>query len=180
MIAFNHYSLKLNMNQIYVLLGANIGDRTENLRKATNYLSEEIGVITKSSRIYETAAWGKTDEPNFLNQALEINTKLTALALIDTILIIEERMGRTRTFKNASRVIDIDILFYNNNILASNKLKVPHPEIPNRKFALVPLNEIAPGLIHPELKITVEKLLYNCKDQLKVNLYDPLSSSIDK
>ena len=160
------------MNQAYLLLGGNIGDRLANLRLAGKLIQDNIGNIHKYSHIYQTAAWGKTDEPSFLNQVILVETPLEANEVMANILLIESQMGRIRSYKNASRIIDIDILFFNNDIVQITGLTIPHPEISNRRFVLVPLSDIAPKLIHPNLKVTVEKLLYNCKDQLEVGLFN--------
>lgn len=160
------------MNKAFISLGGNIGDRLENLKKAASYLSENAGSIIKSSTVYETASWGKTDQPNFLNQVLLLETEYTSADLIKIILDIEEMMGRKRSFKNASRVIDIDILFYNKQIIDQTSLKIPHPEIQNRRFVLIPLNEIAADFVHPVLNEKITALLYSCKDTLAVNLYN--------
>jgi 2-amino-4-hydroxy-6-hydroxymethyldihydropteridine diphosphokinase len=156
------------MNAAYLLIGGNIGDRIKNLAKTRSFIEIEIGKIVKASSIYETAAWGITDQPDFLNQVLLIESKLPAQKIMQLILSIENKLGRVRTQKNASRIIDIDILFYNNEIINETGLTVPHPEIQNRKFALMPLNEITPDLVHPILKISLKHLLYISKDKLEV------------
>jgi len=156
------------MNKAYLLTGGNIGDREQYLAKARELIGIECGEVTKTSSIYETAAWGKTDQPAFLNQALEIQTTLNGKQLIRHILKVEKKMGRVREEKYGERVIDIDIIFFNNEILRTTFLKVPHPEMQNRRFVLVPLAEIAPGAVHPGLLKTVAELLRDCKDELEV------------
>ena len=156
------------MNTAYLLIGGNLGDRKMNLQQATTYISEQCGHVLQLSSLYETAAWGKTDQPPFLNQAVKISTKLNAKQLIRKLLKIEITMGRIREEKMGPRIIDIDILFFNNEILELRFLKIPHPEIQNRRFALVPLAEIEPTLLHPVLKKSVVQLLDTCPDKLEV------------
>ncbi len=156
------------MNSAYLLIGGNIGDRIKNLAKTRSFIDMGIGKIVKTSSIYETAAWGITEQPDFLNQVLLVESKLPAQKIMQLILSIENKLGRVRTQKNASRIIDIDILFYNNEIINEMGLTVPHPEIQNRKFALIPLNDIAPDFVHPNLKLSLKHLLSISKDKLKV------------
>ncbi len=156
------------MNTVYILTGGNIGNRLANLQKSQKFLEEGIGEIEKSSSIYETAAWGNNDQPDFYNQVHIITTKFTADEIMQTILKIEERMGRIRTFKNATRLIDIDILFFNKEIINKSGLIIPHAEIANRRFVLEPLNELSPHMIHPVLKKSIAELLSISKDKLKV------------
>jgi len=124
-----------------------------------------------ASSLYETAAWGKTDQPSFLNQALELETSLNAKQLIRRILKAEKIMGRIRNEKYGPRLIDIDILLFNNEKHNYEFLKIPHPEMQNRRFALLPLAEIAAGIIHPVLNKTINELLKECKDELPVKKY---------
>ncbi|HEY5771671.1 MAG TPA: 2-amino-4-hydroxy-6-hydroxymethyldihydropteridine diphosphokinase, partial [Chitinophagaceae bacterium] len=131
-------------------------------------INEQCGHLTRSSSIYETEAWGKTDQPSFLNQALEISTSLNARQLMRKILKIEKEMGRVRKEKLGPRIIDIDILLYENEIHDLRFLKIPHPEMQNRRFVLVPLAEIDPTLQHPVLKKTIAELMEECPDNLEV------------
>lgn len=156
------------MNKVYLLIGGNMGDREKNLRDAVRWIDRLAGPVTRISSLYETAAWGKTDQPAFLNQALGLSTPLGAEALMKTILAIEEKMGRKREEKYGPRIIDIDILFFNEDRLQTPLVTVPHPEIPNRRFALAPLQEIAPEWRHPVLGKTVTELLAECRDSLPV------------
>lgn len=156
------------MNIVYILTGGNVGKRLINLGNAQKFLEDEIGKIEKSSSIYETAAWGNNDQPDFYNQAHIIKTKLSPEDIMQKILKIEEKMGRVRTFKNAARIIDIDILFFNEEIINKPGLIIPHAEIANRRFVLEPLNELSPHMIHPRLNESVKELLSTCKDMLKV------------
>jgi len=156
------------MNKVYLITGGNIGDRKMNLQKAVNLIEENIGKIIGRSSLYETEAWGNFEQKPFYNQVLFVETDLTAEAIMSKILSIEEQMGRIRTFKNAARIIDIDILFFNDEIINTEVLTIPHKEISNRRFVLMPLKELAHNLMHPVLKQPISKLLAICPDPLKV------------
>ncbi len=160
------------MNKAYLLTGGNLGDRQQYLATARQFINQQCGTIAVASSLYETAAWGNTDQPAFLNQAIEITTTLTARQLIRRILKIEKQMGRVRQEKYGPRVIDIDILLFNNEKYNYPFLKLPHPEMQNRRFALLPLAEIAPDIIHPVMNKTVTELLKECKDELQVSRMD--------
>ena len=157
------------MSTAHLLIGGNLGNRKENLSKAVSLINEQCGPLTGSSSIYETEAWGKTDQPSFLNQALEISTSLNARQLMRKILKIEKEMGRIRKEKLGPRIIDIDILLFGNEIHDLRFLKIPHPEMQNRRFVLVPLAEINSSLLHPVLKKTIAELLEECPDNLQVS-----------
>lgn len=156
------------MNKAYLLTGGNMGDRKKNLATATELISQYCGSIIAASSLYETAAWGNTEQPAFLNQALEVDTSLNARQLIRRILKLEKLMGRVRKEKYGPRIIDIDILLFNNEKHNYNFLKLPHPEMQNRRFALLPLAEIAPDIVHPVLNKTIKQLLKDCPDKLPV------------
>ena len=156
------------MNISYLLIGGNQGERTAQLALAREKIAAGAGRLLRVSSLYETAAWGRTDQASFLNQALELETKLDATELIDVLLDIEVQMGRRRLEKYGSRIIDIDILFFNDAILRLPNLVIPHPEIQNRRFALTPMAEIAPLLIHPVLGQNIQGLLEACADPLAV------------
>ena len=145
-----------------------MGNRKDNLAIAYKHISVLCGHIINSSSVYETAAWGKTDQPSFLNQVLEIQTALTAPQLLKKILDIEKLTGRIRKEKYGPRIIDIDILLFNDEIHNDPLLKIPHPELQNRRFVLEPLAEIAPEIIHPVLKKSIIDLLAICPDKLEV------------
>ncbi|MBK6936788.1 MAG: 2-amino-4-hydroxy-6-hydroxymethyldihydropteridine diphosphokinase [Chitinophagaceae bacterium] len=159
------------MNTAFLLTGGNMGNRAANLEKEREIISAECGSIISASSLYETAAWGKTEQPSFLNQALKISTSLTALQLIRRVLKAEKKIGRIRKEKFGPRIIDIDILLFNDEVHNFSLLKVPHPELQNRRFALLPLAEIAPGAIHPLLKKNIEELLNECPDTLPAKKY---------
>ena len=156
------------MNTVYLLLGSNIGDSAQILSVAINMIEQHIGRKTVSSSIYKTAAWGKEDQADFLNQVIIVSSLLAPSIILNKIFFIEKELGRVRTIRNAARVIDVDILFYNNDIINTDNLIVPHPQIQNRKFVLVPLAEISPTFKHPVLRKTSKELLLNCHDKLNV------------
>ena len=156
------------MNRAYLLTGGNIGNRMDYLSKAQNLIAQFCGEIVHLSGVYETAAWGLEDQASFYNQVICIDTALEPEALLRQILAIEEQMGRIRTIKMGPRIIDIDILLIDDLVIDSPLLTVPHPFLPERKFALTPLNEIAPDLVHPVLDKTINELLNECKDPLNV------------
>ena len=141
------------------------------LLTAYQMIEKSIGTILNSSGIYETAAWGLTNQNPFLNQVMLVSTNLAAEVLLENLLNIEQQFGRKRFEKMGPRTIDIDILFYNNEIISSPRLTVPHPQIANRRFVLAPLNEIAPDFVHPVLQKTITQLLETCPDQLEVKKY---------
>lgn len=159
------------MNKVFLLIGGNMGDRLQNLHQAIELLSATCGPVIQQSMVYETAAWGKTDQPAFLNQALLLHSILSAQELIITVLGVEEQMGRHRAEKFGPRVIDIDIMFYNEEVINEPHLTIPHPQMQNRRFALIPLIELAPQMVHPVLNKTLEELLLECKDELPVVNY---------
>ena len=159
------------MNRTYLLLGSNLGDSKTQLLHAIRAIQKKVGKVIRRSSLYTTAAWGNTKQPDFLNQVIIVETRLEAEPLMQTILSIEHEMGRKRTVKNAPRIIDIDILFYNKEIIDQPDLAIPHPQIQNRRFVLVPLNELSPNLLHPVLKRSVHQLLIHCSDPLDVKKF---------
>ena len=156
------------MNTVYLLLGSNMGDSEQMLTVATNMIEKNIGKLTTSSSIYRTAAWGNEDQPDFLNQIIIVSSLLSSSNILKEMFVIEKEMGRVRTTKNAARVIDIDMLFFNDEIIQTETLTVPHPQIQNRRFVLVPLAEISPDFQHPLLKKSSLELLSICSDKLNV------------
>ncbi len=155
------------MIDVYLLLGSNLGDRQGYLRQAINLIEEEVAPVSVASSLYETQSWGKTDEPDYLNQVVCIKTELPADTILKKILNIELMMGRKREVKWGSRIIDIDILFYGSDIIDEPNLVVPHPQLHNRMFTLAPLAEIAPDFVHPLLG----KHIFELKTELKSNLH---------
>jgi 2-amino-4-hydroxy-6-hydroxymethyldihydropteridine diphosphokinase len=156
------------MNNVVLLLGSNQGVRENHIANARFGILNEIGTVTAASSVYETAPWGNTDQGPFLNQVIVAETQLDAERILQRIFAIENGMGRVRTKKWESRIIDIDILFFNHEVIKTNDLVIPHPSIQLRKFTLVPLNEIMPGYIHPVLSKTVATLLKELNDPLEV------------
>jgi 2-amino-4-hydroxy-6-hydroxymethyldihydropteridine diphosphokinase len=152
----------------YLLLGSNIGDRAAHLQQAQQTLAATAGTIVAASAFYETAAWGLEDQAAFLNQALAIRTALDAPTLLATCLATEQQAGRERQQRWAARTLDVDILLYGDAIIQTPTLTVPHPRLPARRFALTPLAEIAPQLVHPQLYQSITELLAACPDPLAV------------
>lgn len=157
------------MNSAYLILGSNIGNSLKILEKANALIQSNVGQIIKKSSIYESAAWGNENQPNFLNQALCVSTKLSATVLLKSLLEIEEQLGRVRDgSKWMARIIDIDILFYNTDSIVTEELKIPHPYIHERRFVLMPMQEIASEFVHPQHKKSITQLLVECPDKLEV------------
>jgi 2-amino-4-hydroxy-6-hydroxymethyldihydropteridine diphosphokinase len=165
-------SIPGNSNTAILCLGSNLGNRLSFLEQAADLITKKCGRVTKRSGIYETAAWGSDSDHNYLNQVLQVETALSAPELLKTILTIEHKLGRERTHdRNADRTIDIDILFFNNEISEEKHLTIPHPRLQERRFVLVPLNEIVPDLVHPVFQKSVKYLLRHCNDPLQVHLF---------
>jgi 2-amino-4-hydroxy-6-hydroxymethyldihydropteridine diphosphokinase len=156
------------MNTAYLLIGGNLGDRAAYLAEAVNQISARCGRVTSTSSLYETAAWGNTNQPAFYNQAIMLITPLSPETLLELLLAIELEMGRAREEKYGPRTIDLDILMIDDKVLDTPKLTIPHPHLHSRRFALLPLAEIAPSLHHPILDKTIHELLLNCPDTLDV------------
>ena len=160
------------MNNVFLGIGTNAGNREENLKSAVNGINERIGTVIKSSSVYETEPWGFMTDDQFLNMVVKVETELSPSSLLPEINKIETLLGRIRNEKQyASRIIDIDILFYESLIIDESSLKIPHPLMHKRRFVLVPLCEIAPEMIHPVLKMSCTSLLESCKDESKVKLF---------
>ena len=156
------------MNVAFLCLGGNIDNRIENINAAKKAINSYSGKIVSQSELYETEAWGSDSENKYLNQVIKINTKLNADDLLKSLLQIEKKLGRKRNSdKNSDRTIDIDILFFNSEIITKKDLEIPHPRLHLRNFVLKPLNEIAADFKHPVLKKTISVLLKQNKDKLK-------------
>jgi 2-amino-4-hydroxy-6-hydroxymethyldihydropteridine diphosphokinase len=176
------FALHNFMTTVYLLLGTNMGNRLQHLQDARDLignrtLSENISpgsklIPLKGSSIYETAAWGKIEQDDYLNQVMVIGTDITAQTLLKITSCIETRLGRIRKKVWEPRIIDIDILFYGNEIIHEEKLIIPHPYLQNRRFVLAPLAEIAPHFTHPVFKKDILTLLAECPDPLWVRKYE--------
>jgi dihydroneopterin aldolase / 2-amino-4-hydroxy-6-hydroxymethyldihydropteridine diphosphokinase len=147
------------MSIAYVGMGSNLGDKEANLREAIGYLRSAGCVINKASSMYITEPWGLRDQPLFVNMAVEVEISLTPCQLLRSLKSIESLMGRDDTLKWGPRIIDLDILLFDNLIIRGDKLTVPHPLLHEREFALAPLAEIAPYAVHPILQKSVSELL---------------------
>lgn len=159
------------MNDVYLLIGGNIGDRMNFLNESIKKIEELCGEVKAKTGVYETEPWGNTNQAPFLNQVIKISTSLTPHELLSQVLDIEVSFGRVRQEKNGARTIDIDILYFNDLIMSDENLIIPHPRISVRKFVLIPLAEIAKNHIDPVHKISVKELLENCQDTLLVLKY---------
>lgn len=157
------------MQTAYLLIGGNMGDRSLNLQRSIQLIEENCGDIISVSSVYETAAWGVTHQPAFLNQVIVLHTELSPANLMKALLHIENEMGRVRTQKMGPRTIDIDILLIDDIELHSNDLIIPHPSLHLRKFALIPLAEVAAAKKFPGSNKTITELLTDCPDTLPVN-----------
>lgn len=152
----------------YLLLGSNLGDRAAHLVAGRQHLLATAGDLVAESAIYETAAWGVENQPAFLNQVLAFETYLPAQALLAVCLAAEQQQGRVRLERWGARSLDVDVLLYGNVIMQTPFLTLPHPALPDRRFALLPLAEIAPRLRHPQLSQSITALLEACPDTLPV------------
>lgn len=157
-------------NPVTLILGGNRGDVMSTIFKALDLLAYDVGPIIKRSGFYETAPWGFSDQNNFVNLVAELETSLRPRQLLSRILAIEQDLGRIRQKSEgySGRTIDIDILFYGDAIINEDGLIIPHPRMKERRFVLVPLEEVSPEKVHPVLKKTVNQMLNDCSDQLEV------------
>jgi len=153
---------------IYLSLGTNLGNRSLNLKNSIASIEKKVGIIKRQSCIYQTKAWGVINQPDFLNMVLEVQTSLTPQVVLETVLSIETEMGRVRERKWYTRLIDIDLLFYEDLIIEESNLIVPHPYLHLRNFVLQPLLDLVPLLVHPIMKKTVLQLVVECGDELPV------------
>jgi 2-amino-4-hydroxy-6-hydroxymethyldihydropteridine diphosphokinase len=157
------------MKTAFLGIGTNLGNRENNLRDAVIRIEEYIGRVAAFSSVYETEPWGFLTKDEFLNMVVKVETELTPSGLLGRILMIESLLGRSRSEKQySSRLIDIDILLYEELVIDEVSLKIPHPLMHDRKFVLVPLNDIEPALIHPVFNQTISSLLDKCRDKSKV------------
>jgi 2-amino-4-hydroxy-6-hydroxymethyldihydropteridine diphosphokinase len=160
------------MKIVFLGIGTNLGNREKNLELAIAGIGQSIGKVLISSSVFQTEPWGFQSEEDFLNMVVKIETELGPYVLLEKILAIESLMGRVRGPEHfSSRVIDIDILLYDNIIIDEENLKIPHPLLQERRFVLVPLCEIAAELMHPVLKKTFKELLEECEDKGVVKKY---------
>jgi 2-amino-4-hydroxy-6-hydroxymethyldihydropteridine diphosphokinase len=157
------------MSKVFLGIGTNLGNRKANLRQATKMIGEHIGKVLNSSPVYETAPWGFEAEDDFLNMVVMVETNHSPTELLKMIVSIESMLGRDKSQdRYSSRVIDIDILLYDDLVINENGLKIPHPLMHERKFVLVPLNDIGPDILHPVLKKTISSLLKSCRDRSRI------------
>lgn len=162
------------INRSYLILGGNMGNRAASIETAEKKLSESGVKIVAGSKVYETAPWHMESCESFLNKVIKVETNYSAEELMRLCLHTEEEMGRLRkSGAYESRIIDIDILFFNDEITETDQLHIPHPRLHLRRFVLVPLSEIDPQLLHPVLKKTARQLLLECADEGEVHLYLP-------
>ena len=166
------------MNKTVLLIGGNVGDRFNYLSKCIELVKQNVGEIVQASSIYQTAPWGNTDQQDYLNQALEVETSLLPSELLAKCRAIENALGRKRDLRWGERTLDVDIIFYNQLIINSEKLLIPHPRYTLRNFVLIPLNEIIPNYICPEHKEPIASLLKKCTDDLAVSLVSELDFSL--
>ena len=160
------------MHTVYLLLGSNKGDRLKYLLLAQYYIRSLAGEAIKTSKVYITEPWGKSNQPKYLNQALILQTDKSPFQLLKILQKIEKHLGRTNKHNYASRTIDIDILFYNDVILNAKNLQIPHPRLHVRNFTLQPMLELDKSYTHPIFQKSIEELLKVCDDTLKVSIFD--------
>ena len=156
----------------YLGLGSNLGDREKHLRKGLQFLSRSVQLVRFSS-MYETEPWGDTEQPRFLNLVCEANAEISPHRLLEVAKEVEQRVGRKPTFRHGPRVLDIDLLFYGNQVVTTSELTIPHPRITERAFVLIPLAEIASTYMHPVLRQTVGELLEQVEGSEGVRLWGP-------
>lgn len=153
------------MHEVFLLLGSNLGDRIKMLDLACMQIAQNVGIITNQSSVYETEPWGTEEPLPFLNKIIQVTTDLTPQHVLEITLRIEESLGRKRDLiRNQPRTIDIDIILYNDSVVETDSLTIPHARMHLRRFVLVPLSEIAALKVHPLLRKNVNELLSECKD----------------
>ena len=146
------------MHVVFISLGSNLGDRQYAFLSAHKLMAEDI-ILVSASKIYETPPWGYEDQPCFLNQVIKATTLLSPIKLLDKLKWTERKVGRKPNFRYGPRLIDLDILFYDDMIFKTEELTIPHPEITNRAFVLLPLMDIAPNYVHPEFQTKISDLI---------------------
>jgi len=159
------------MNTVYLQLGSNLGEREQLISDAVQEISEHVGKVNVRSQIYESSPWRVDGQESYLNQLIEVKTLFSAKDILISVLKIENNLGRVRIEKWGERLIDIDIIFFNNDIIETPDLCIPHKHMHERNFVLIPLNEIASAFIHPKYNKTVEDLLNQCTDTQLVKEY---------
>jgi len=160
------------LNKVFLSLGSNLGNRLENLTQALENLQQKVGNIVKISSVYETDPWGFSNQDKYLNMVIEMMTIFSPEEILHAIKFIEQNLKRNTRLKWESRTIDIDILFFNDEIFEGNEIQIPHPWLHLRRFVLCPLNEIAPDLMHPVLQKSSYQLLEECIDKLQVSIFN--------
>ena len=160
--------LKSLKNNVFLSTGSNQGESIQILESANSLIEKQIGLIRRASPMYKTAAWGKTNQPDFVNQALWVQTIFSPLLVLKKLNDIEKNLGRVRFERWGPRRIDIDILYFNNQQINHEKLQVPHPEIAQRNFVLAPMMDIAPQFKDPLVKLSIEELWNQRKDKSSI------------
>lgn len=172
MLAIPIFEQAFFMNIIHIQLGSNIGNRNSYIKKSMLQIEKLLGIIICESSTYESIPWGVTEQRNFLNKVISVKSGFSAKETLKILQTIENNLGRKRIEKWGERTIDLDILFYNNDIINTNELTVPHPHIQDRKFVLIPFAEMNGKFIHPTLKKNMFALLKECKDTEEVSVYE--------
>lgn len=149
----------------YLSLGGNLGNTIEIFQNSMEILTKKVGKITQISSLYQTAAWGPIPQNDFINQVIEVETKLSAQELMDILLEIELQQGRVRQERWGPRTLDLDIIFFGEQLISTENLEIPHPRMEDRKFVLIPMVEINPNLIHPISRKSIRQILLECKDE---------------
>ena len=168
------------MNDVYLLLGSNLGNRASQLSLAVENIENFVEKIAAISDLYESAAWGVEDQQDFYNLVIRVSTLMPASELLLSTQGVEKKMGKVKLGRWMQRSIDIDILYYNGEIVNRPELIIPHPHIQKRKFTLLPMAELAPGFVHPVLGKTQQELLENCEDPLWVRPIGSLQSKVSQ
>ncbi len=175
LIYFCELLLKIRMSKVILLLGSNLGTRDKILEKAIEAINKNVGLIEKSSSLYQTEPWGFESDEFFLNQVVSVETNLNPMEVLEEIQKIENHLGRTRSANQySSRTIDIDILFYDHLRVDMKELQIPHPRLHQRRFTLIPLLEVVGDFFHPVLNERIDVITENCKDKSRVELLEKI------